>query len=144
MGNRSDAMAEFAVRVSAGKLELQRCEECGAVAWPPREACAACWSDRLVWTEIVAKGDVIATTKLHTSQDEFFRARLPWRVALIRLDAGPVAYAHLAPDSPEEGAVRIHGAIDQLGRAVFVATMDRDGAASEFAGLWKISERRNP
>jgi len=34
-----------------GRFVLQVCAECGAVQYPPREACHRCLSDRLPWRE---------------------------------------------------------------------------------------------
>lgn len=128
MAETSAAMAAFTECAREQKLALQRCEECGAFAWPPREVCAACWADVLIWTTIAPRGALIAATRLHVAHEEFFRERLPWRVGIVRLDAGPVAYAHLTPDAPEEGPVQVHARVDRRGRGILVARPLGDAA----------------
>ena len=54
-----------------GKFELQTCEDCGAVQYPPREACHVCLSPRLQWREQSGKAQLLACTILHHSNDLF-------------------------------------------------------------------------
>ena len=139
MTDMSGAASEFAMRAKNGRFDLQRCEECGAVSWPPRDACASCWSDQLIWTAVAQTGVVLAATTLHASQDEFFRARLPWRIGTIRLDAGPVAYAHLHQALGEGDAVRIGSHRDFKARGVLVARPLKGGDDPKISEL--ISKR---
>ena len=53
--------------------EPTRCADCGAVQYPPREACCACVSPRLKWRPQTGAGQLLATTTLHHSNDLFFR-----------------------------------------------------------------------
>ena len=130
MAEMSAAMREFAAHAREGRFELQRCAECGEVSWPPRDVCGACWSDRLEWTPVSRSGVVLAATALHAPLEEFFRARTPWRVGAVQLEAGPVAYAHLHAAAAEGGAVRIEARIDHRGRGVLIA-LPRTGARLE-------------
>jgi NAD(P)-dependent dehydrogenase (short-subunit alcohol dehydrogenase family) len=59
---------------------------------------------------------------VHLSQDAYFRERAPWRVGMVRLDAGPTLIAHL----PAAGAgapvrVRVAAKLDKSGQGVLVA-----------------------
>ena len=73
-------------------IRLQRCADCGAAQYPPREVCGACLSDRLDWeTADCLPGRVLARTVLHHSNEPRFRPRLPLTVGLVQFDAGPVA-----------------------------------------------------
>jgi uncharacterized OB-fold protein len=74
-----------------GRFELQVCKDCSAVQYPPREACHRCLSARLQWRAQSGEGTLLGTTTLHHSNDPFFRERLPWRLGLVQLAAGPVA-----------------------------------------------------
>lgn len=111
------------VRAAAiGRFELQCCGECGTYQYPPRDACAHCLSDDLVWRENDGLGDLLADTVVHHSQELFFRERAPWRTGLIRLDAGVSVVAHLHEDCPRAPArVRVEAALDRAGQAVLVA-----------------------
>jgi NAD(P)-dependent dehydrogenase (short-subunit alcohol dehydrogenase family) len=68
------------------------------VQYPPREACGACVSARLKWQRQSGAGTLLAATTLHHSNDLFFRERLPWRLGLVQLDAGPTLMVHLHGD----------------------------------------------
>src|SRR5678815_5431116 len=109
-----------------GRFELQVCQRCRAVQYPPRDACHRCLSARLKWTRQDGAGELISETVLHHSNDPFYRERLPWRLGLVRLDAGPTVIVHLHGDvaSPlrTAEAVRIHvGArLDRAGAAVLI------------------------
>jgi len=128
MAEMSAAMREFTRRAGAETLEMQKCAACSAVQWPPRDVCGACLSDALQWSDISADGVLLAATTLHASLEEYFRARLPWRVGTVRLDAGPVVYAHLHHAVAEGDAVRIKAHRDFEGRGVLVAFPPSGGA----------------
>jgi uncharacterized OB-fold protein len=139
MAEISAAMKDFAARAGAGQLEMQKCVACGVVQWPPRDVCGACLADALEWRETAQGAVVLAATTLHASMEDFFRARLPWRVGTVRLDAGPVAYAHLHRDVGEGDAVRIEAHRDFKGRGVLVAAPLQGGDDPKIADL--ISKR---
>ena len=81
-----------------GRFELQGCEDCGAVQYPPREACHKCLSPRLRWQPQTGEGALLSATTLHHSNDLYFRERLPWRLGLVQLDVGPTLMVHLHGD----------------------------------------------
>ncbi len=104
-----------------GRFELQMCQQCGAVQYPPREACHQCLSVRLRWRVQVGEGTLLAATTLHHSNDLFFRERLPWRLGLVKLAAGPSLIVHLhgeVGDAP--AALRVGARLDRAGRAVLI------------------------
>ena len=47
----------------------------------------------LKWREQSGDGELLSQTTLAHSNDLFFRERLPWRLGLVRLDAGADADA---------------------------------------------------
>jgi hypothetical protein len=49
----------------------------------------------LRWREQGGEGALLGSTTLHHSNDLFFRERLPWRLGLVHLDAGPTLMVHL-------------------------------------------------
>ena len=114
-----------------GRFELQVCQRCRAVQYPPRDACHRCLSPELKWTAQTGAGELLSETVLHHSNDPFYRERLPWRLGLVRLDAGPTVIVHLHGDvgspPPFAGAGR---AAEQTAVRVRVgARLDRAGAA---------------
>ena len=101
------------------------CRRCRAVQYPPRDACHRCLSPRLKWTPQNGAGELLSETVLHHSNDPFYRERLPWRLGLVHLDAGPTVIVHLHGDVPAprtKETVRVHvGArLDRAGAAVLI------------------------
>ena len=110
-----------------GRFELQVCQECGAVQYPPREMCGSCLSTDLAWTEMSGDGELISQTLQHHAHDLYFRERLPWRVGLVKLAEGPSVVAHLHGDVPEPPAkVRVGARLDRAGRAALIATPENE------------------
>ncbi len=87
-----------------GRFALQVCESCQAVQYPPREACVRCLSARLKWRTQDGAATLMAETTLHHSNDLFFRERLPWRLGLVRLAAGPTAMERWRTDRAPDDA----------------------------------------
>lgn len=105
-----------------GRFELQVCADCQAVQYPPREACGHCTSPNLHWRPQSGAGQLLAATTLHHSNDLFFRERLPWRLGLVHLDAGPTVVTHLHGDVQAAPArVTVGARLDRAGRAVLIA-----------------------
>ena len=105
-----------------GRFALQTCRDCGTVQYPPREACRHCLSPALRWTTQGGEGRLLGATTLHHSNDLFFRERLPWRLGLVQLDAGPTVMVHLHGEigaAPER--VRVGARLDRGGQAVLIA-----------------------
>ena len=117
-----------------GRFELQVCQRCSAVQYPPRDACHRCLSAQLKWTPQVGAGELISETVLHHSNDPFYRERLPWRLGLVRLDAGPTVIVHLhgdvgsllpfsagaAPASSSSVRIHVGARLDRAGAAVLI------------------------
>ena len=96
-------------------IRLQRCVVCGAVQYPPREICGACLSDDLGWESAASfAGRVIARTRLHHSNEQRFRARLPLSIGLVQFDFGPVALCFLSGAAAPGDVVRVRLGGDDL------------------------------
>ena len=104
-----------------GRFELQVCQRCQAVQYPPRDACHRCLSPQLKWTEQRGGGELLSETVLHHSNDPFYRERLPWRLGLVRLDAGPTVIVHLHGDvGTPPSKVHVGARLDRAGAAVLI------------------------
>ena len=104
-----------------GRFALQVCADCGAVQYPPREACHRCLSPDLPWRPQSGAGELLAMTTLAHSNDLYFRERLPWRLGMVRLDAGPSVMVHLhgeVGEAPQR--VRVGTRLDRAGQAVLI------------------------
>jgi NAD(P)-dependent dehydrogenase (short-subunit alcohol dehydrogenase family)/uncharacterized OB-fold protein len=126
-GGRSRAALGLTAAAAEGRFALQVCADCAAVQYPPREACQRCLSVTLRWRTQDGAGTLLATTTLHHSNDLFFRERLPWRLGMVRLDAGPTVVAHLHGDVAGAPArVAVGARLDRAGQAVLVALPDKE------------------
>jgi NAD(P)-dependent dehydrogenase (short-subunit alcohol dehydrogenase family)/uncharacterized OB-fold protein len=128
-GARSRIALGLTAAAAEGRFALQACRECGSVQYPPRESCGVCLSVSLSWKSQDGKGQLISETTLHHSNDLFFRERLPWRLGLVKLDAGPSVVAHLHEairSSPSR--VVVSARLDRAGQAVIVAFPEKEAA----------------
>jgi NAD(P)-dependent dehydrogenase (short-subunit alcohol dehydrogenase family)/uncharacterized OB-fold protein len=124
---RSRVALGLTAAAALGRFELQQCSDCGTVQYPPREACGKCLSVRLSWRPQDDRGELLAATVLHHSNDPFFRERLPWRLGLAKLACGPTVVAHLHADVPSAPAkLRIAARLDRAGQAVLVGLPDKE------------------
>ena len=87
---RSRAAMGLSAAAAEGRFALQRCAECDAIQYPPRDVCSACLSPQLSWQDISPEGEILAETTIHAVSKLYFRERVPWRVGTVQLDAGPV------------------------------------------------------
>ena len=119
--SRSRVALGLTAAAAVGRFELQQCADCGTVQYPPREACHACLSARLPWKTQNGAGRLLSETILHHSNDLFFRERLPWRLGLVQLDAGPTVMVHLLDGAPVTPArVKVAARLDRAGMAVLL------------------------
>jgi len=124
-GARSRAALRLTAAAAEGRFELQHCFDCATVQYPPRAACHKCLSHRLEWRESDGAGKLISDTVLHHSNELYYRERVPLRLGLVRLDAGPSLLAHLHGDcTPGRVRVRVH--LDKSGQAVLLALPPQD------------------
>jgi 3-oxoacyl-[acyl-carrier protein] reductase len=125
-------VTDLSAAAAAGRFALQRCLDCDAKHYPPREVCASCLSPRLIWEEADGAGSLVAETVLHHSFEPFFRERLPWRIGVVRLDAGPNVIAHLhsrVPPAPTR--LRITARLDESGNAVLFGIPESGAGISD-------------
>jgi NAD(P)-dependent dehydrogenase (short-subunit alcohol dehydrogenase family)/uncharacterized OB-fold protein len=126
-GQRGRVALGMTAAAAEGRFELQVCDDCGAVQYPPREACHRCLSSALKWREQSGEGELLSQTLLSHSNDLFFRERLPWRLGLVRLDAGATLMLHLHGDVPDAPArVKVGARLDRAGQAVLIAFPDKE------------------
>lgn len=124
---RRSRAAEGLTRAAAeGRFMLQACAECGAVTYPPRDACPRCLSPDLTFRDVADGGTLVVATTLHVPIALWFRERAPWRTGLVRLDAGPTLVAHLHGDCTEGGRVRMRLMLDRAGQAAAFALPETD------------------
>lgn len=123
---RSRAALGLAAAAAEGRFMLQTCEECNAVQYPPRDACASCLSVALTWKDVPRGGRLLADTIVHASTSTYFRERAPWRVGTVRLDSGPSLICHLHGDCKKGERVQMRLQLDKAGHGVLFAMPAKD------------------
>ena len=118
---RSGEAMVFTAAAAEGRFQLQKCAACGHVSYPAREACPRCWTSDLQWTDMPEGGTLLVDSTLHTSFNAWFKKHLPWRIGLVRLDAGPVVLAHLHGGVHPHARVRMIARTDPSGQGVLIA-----------------------
>ncbi|HEY9278945.1 MAG TPA: SDR family NAD(P)-dependent oxidoreductase [Eoetvoesiella sp.] len=120
-GTRSRRALGLTAAAAAGRFDLQVCQECQTVQYPPREVCCQCLSEHLKWQATDPAGTLLATTVLHHSNDLYFRERLPWRIGTVKLRCGPSVVAHVHGDCRDGEQIRLALKLDRSGQAVMIA-----------------------
>jgi len=123
---RSRTAHGLTAAAAEGRFELQTCEECRTVFYPPRDACPKCLSDKVPFKPVDNRGTLLAETTIRTSTDPYFRERTPWRVGLTKLDVGPVILSHIHGDVTEGDRVRLDLKLDKGGAPVMIALPEKD------------------
>lgn len=112
-------------------MQLQVCSDCKQVNYPSRELCGCCLADALRWQTVEDAGTVQTLTELHYSLEPDYAAHLPWVVASVKLDCGPIAFAHLQPGLDINARVTLRIVADSNGNRMLVALgADNSGAAA--------------
>lgn len=127
-GLRSRAALGLAAAAAEGRFMLQGCEACGALQYPPHDACSTCLSIGLKWRDVEPAGVLIAETTVRTSTNVYFRERTPWRIGTVKLDAGRSVMAHVHGDVARGARVVLVNRLDKSGQGVFFA-LPMDGSA---------------
>ncbi|MDT8346133.1 MAG: zinc ribbon domain-containing protein, partial [Thermohalobaculum sp.] len=128
---RSRAALGLTLAAAEGRFMLQGCAACGALQYPPRDACRECLGTDLTWQDVPAEGELMAETRVQTSPDLYFRARTPWRMGMVRLDAGLSILCHLHGDCATGGRVRLIARLDRAGQGVIMARPPEAGENME-------------
>ncbi|QUJ78423.1 SDR family NAD(P)-dependent oxidoreductase [Sulfitobacter albidus] len=118
---RSRAAMGLTAAAAETRFALQSCTECGALQYPPRDACRSCLGTDLPWVDADPAGTLLAETTVRHSTKLYFRERVPWRMGSVQLDAGPVVLCHLHPDVTPRARVRMTNRLDRAGQGVLIA-----------------------
>ncbi|MFQ6058753.1 MAG: Zn-ribbon domain-containing OB-fold protein [Anaerolineae bacterium] len=86
------------------RLEGVMCDECGAKLFPPRQVCPHCRSRHLSPYRFRGEGEVYSYSTVYQAP-EGFEEYVPYTVALVRLDEGPLVTAQLTDVDPDEAHI---------------------------------------
>ena len=79
------------------RFVMQRCPGCGALRWPPKPLCPTCWRPATGndWTDILDTGYIWSFIVYHRAFQPAFTDKIPYNVAYIKLDAGPMFISNI-------------------------------------------------
>jgi len=92
---------DWRLRVERYRLIGGRCTQCGGLAFPRRAVCQECGSTAVEDYCFSGKGEVYSYSVVYKAPDGF-QESVPYVVALIRLEEGPMITAQVTDVDPEE------------------------------------------
>lgn len=87
--------APFWEGTKQGELRLQKCQECGEVWYPPAAHCPNCISRNYTWVTLSGRGKVWSWIVMHQRYFAEFADDIPYVVAFIELEEGPMLMSTL-------------------------------------------------
>jgi len=84
-----------------GRLLIQECPSCGHRQWYPRAMCTQCARD-VEWFECSGRGEVHTFTVIRQMGMRPFKDELPYVVAMVQLEEGPLIYGNVTDCEPED------------------------------------------
>jgi hypothetical protein len=91
----SEETAPFWEGTAKGELRVQRCAACGSLQLPASAVCSSCLSSDIAWIQVSGHGTVFSFTVVHHAFHPAFASEVPYVVADIELDEGPVLTASI-------------------------------------------------
>ena len=93
--------APFWEAAKEGRLQIQRCQACGAYVFYPREVCSECLAPELEWVHVSGKGTLYSFTIARAPTHPAFSDDVPYVIAIVELEEGPRITTNII-DCPEE------------------------------------------
>lgn len=91
---------------AAERLEMQRCEACDELRWPPAPICPECLAPGGTWSELTGDGVVWSVASYHRAFHPGLSGEVPYRVALVELAEGPRMVTNVRDDVRAGDTVR--------------------------------------
>lgn len=86
----------------AHRLSVQRCDDCGDVHFPGSPVCPKCLSEAQSWVPVSGRGTLLSWVRFHRAYWDGFRTDLPYLVALVGLEEGPMLVSNIVGATPED------------------------------------------
>ena len=92
----------FFENLKKGRLTTTKCAKCGALLWQPRVVCPDCNGDVMEWIDLPRTGKIYAFTAVFAGAPIGFEKDVPFVVAIVELDGGPVRVVARIDDAKYE------------------------------------------
>jgi uncharacterized OB-fold protein len=73
--------------LAQGRWQTTCCEACGKFTFPPKPICPHCWSDKMQWKDLSARGTLYSWTRVHAAP-RVFTEEAPYALCVVDLDIG--------------------------------------------------------
>jgi uncharacterized protein len=87
------------------ELRIQRCAACGHFQFFPRIYCTRCFGDSVQWLRASGRATVITFTIVRRPVSPAFAGDVPYVVALVALEEGPMMMTNIIGCTPEQVAI---------------------------------------
>jgi len=77
------------------ELRLQKCTKCQFIRFPASPLCPECHSNDHTWQRVKGTGSVFSWVVFHKCYFPSFAKNVPYNVAMIQLDEGPIVIANI-------------------------------------------------
>lgn len=81
-------MREFFDGARAGRLMVQKCDDCGTLRFPAYEICSKCNSTHSQWVPVSGRGEVFSFNIMHQVYHPAFAKEVPYAVVVVELEEG--------------------------------------------------------
>lgn len=88
-----------------GRLVMQACEDCGELAFYPVRMCPHCGGGRLDWQEVSGRARIHSLTVVMRPSAPVFAESVPYVVALVELDEGPIMMTNIVGEGAREAGI---------------------------------------
>jgi len=78
-----------------GELLLQRCTHCQRLRYPAAVVCPSCLGREAEWQRVSGRGKVFSFVIFHRAYHPAWEHKVPYNVALIELDEGPIMLSNV-------------------------------------------------
>ena len=99
-----DLDAPFWDGCNRGEFRVQRCRQCGRSYWPAT-CCIEHGGGAMEWVQARGRGVVHSFTVYHHAYDPADADRVPYVVAVVKLDEGPFFHTDLVECEPDDVTV---------------------------------------
>ena len=88
--------------LKARAVKVQRCDNCGAYLYIPKDICNHCHSDQLTWTPISGHGEIYTYTVVRRAPTPAYAEDAPYTLAHVTMDEGFRMIGKLNGVAPED------------------------------------------
>ncbi|MGA6973107.1 MAG: Zn-ribbon domain-containing OB-fold protein [Candidatus Binatus sp.] len=95
-------MREFFDGARAGRLMVQKCDNCGTLRFPAHELCSKCNSEASQWVPVSGRGEVFSYNIMHQLYHPGFASEVPYAVVMVELEEGCKFVSNLLGVKPHD------------------------------------------